>query len=90
MTSPQSKGLPVELSRYEFERLYAFVYDTTSSVNSMGAKQLQQTNRLHEIQETLDTHSGRLDRIEANQARQNQKLEAILEQLRGAQPTSAQ
>jgi hypothetical protein len=89
MISPQSKGLPVELSRYEFERLYAFVHDTTTRVNSIGGKQLQQTNRLHEIQETLDTHSGRLDRIEANQTRQNQKLEAILDQLRGAEPASA-
>ncbi len=87
MTSPQGTGAPVELSRYEFERLYAFVHDTTTRINSIGGKQLQQTNRLHEIQETLDTQTGRLDRIEANQGRQNQKLEAILERL---QPASTQ
>jgi septal ring factor EnvC (AmiA/AmiB activator) len=76
--------LPVELSRHEFERLYAFVYDTTAAVNKLGAGEQQFQNRLHEIQDTLDTLSGRLDRLETNQGRQNKKLEEILDLLQPA------
>jgi hypothetical protein len=38
---------PVELSRYEFERLYAFVNVTATTVSAIS-------DRLHEIQRTLD------------------------------------
>lgn len=38
---------PVELSRYEFERLYAFVNVTATTVSSIGSK-------IIEIQKTLD------------------------------------
>ena len=38
---------PVELSRYEFERLYAFVNVTATTVSAISG-------RLLEIQQTLD------------------------------------
>lgn len=73
---------PVELSRHEFERLYAFVHDTTVSMHKLGAKEKQHTLRLHEIQDALYTVSGRLDCVETSLARQNQKLAVILDLLR--------
>jgi septal ring factor EnvC (AmiA/AmiB activator) len=85
MTSPESPEAPVALTRHEFERLHAFLHSTSTSIHSIGGRQHQQTNRLHEIQQALDIHSGRLDRIEDNQGRQNQKLETIIELLREPQ-----
>jgi septal ring factor EnvC (AmiA/AmiB activator) len=49
-------------------------------------------NRLEELQQTLDLHNGRLDRIEDNQRRQFDQLSAqmaeILGVLRGSAPVA--
>jgi hypothetical protein len=50
-------------------------------LNALQGQQHRLTSRVEEVQQTLDLHGGRLDRIEDNQRRQSEQLAGLSDQL---------
>ena len=67
--------------RHDIEDLYELQSSANATLTKIGGSQLRLTNRVDEVQQTLDLHGGRLDRIEDNQRRQSQQLDGLAEQL---------
>jgi hypothetical protein len=75
---------------HDLDDLYELVSQVNASQTRMAGVLLRHNNRFEELQQTLDLHGGRLDRIEDNQSRQFEHLSAqmaeILGVLRGPAP----
>ncbi|MBA2323810.1 MAG: hypothetical protein M3Z25_04005 [Actinomycetota bacterium] len=67
--------------RHDVEDLYQLQASANATLSKIGGSQLRLTNRVDEVQQTLDLHGGRLDRIEDNQRRQSQQLDGFATQL---------
>ena len=77
MASPESsQSREFRQMRHDVDDIYALLDATSTAVNTVSATQRRHTNRLDEIQQSLDLQTGRLDRIEDNQRQ-------ILDLLRG-------
>lgn len=67
--------------RHDIEDLYALQTTANDVLNTLQGQQRRLTNRVEDVQQTLDLHGGRLDRIEDNQRRQTEQLAALSDQL---------
>ena len=67
--------------RHDIEDLYALQTTANDALNTLQGQQRRLTNRVEDVQQTLDLHGGRLDRIEDNQRRQTEQLAALSDQL---------
>jgi hypothetical protein len=77
MASPESsQSREFRQMRHDVDDIYALLDTTSTAVTTVSATQRRHTNRLEEIQQSLDLQTGRLDRIEDNQRQ-------ILDLLRG-------
>jgi septal ring factor EnvC (AmiA/AmiB activator) len=59
----------VRQTRHDLDDLYELMSQVDQSKTRAAGILLRHNNRLEELQQTLDLHSGRLDRIEDNQRR---------------------
>jgi septal ring factor EnvC (AmiA/AmiB activator) len=55
--------------RHDLDDLYELMSQVDASQTRMAGVLLRHNNRFEELQQTLDLHGGRLDRIEDNQRR---------------------
>jgi small-conductance mechanosensitive channel len=71
--------------RHDLDDLYELMSQVDQSQTRAAGILLRHNNRLEELQQTLDLHSGRLDRIEDNQRRmadsQRQQFEHLSAQM---------
>ncbi len=66
----------VNQMRHDLDDLYELMSQVNNSQTRISGVLLRHNNRFEELQQTLDLHSGRLDRIEDNQRRQFEHLSA--------------
>jgi chromosome segregation ATPase len=66
--------------RHDLDDLYELVSQGQARITGTL---MRHHNRLEELQQTLDLHNGRLDRIEDNQRRQSERLDGIVGRLTG-------
>lgn len=66
----------VNQMRHDLDDLYELMSQVNNSQTRISGVLLRHNNRFEELQQTLDLHSGRLDRIEDNQRRQFKHLSA--------------
>jgi len=69
--------------RHDIEDLYALQTAANDSLNTVNGQQRRLASRVEEVQQTLDLHGGRLDRIEDNQRQQSGRLDRIEDHLTG-------
>ena len=69
--------------RHDVDDVYDLLSTTDKTLGTVWAVQRRHGNRLDEIQQTLDLHSGRLDRMEDNQRRQAEGLDRLEKRLDG-------
>jgi len=69
--------------RHDIEDLYALQTAANDSLNTVNGQQRRLASRVEEVQQTLDLHGGRLDRIEDNQRQQSGRLDRIEDHLAG-------
>jgi archaellum component FlaC len=67
--------------RHDFEDLYDLQTAANDSLNKINGRHQRLVSRVEEVQQTLDLHGGRLDRIEDNQRRQSEQLVGLSDQL---------
>jgi len=67
--------------RHDIEDLYALQTTANDALNTLNGQQRRLTNRVDEVQQTLDLYGGRFDRIENNQRRQSEQLADLSDQL---------
>jgi len=60
--------------RNDVDDSYELLKDLQDSLIKVSSTQRLQGNRLHEIQQSVDLQSGRLNRMEDNQRRQGERL----------------
>lgn len=87
-TLPQVSAQPdlphkVRQIRHDLDDLYELMSQVDQSQTRAAGILLRHNNRLEELQQTLDLHSGRLDRIEDNQRRQFEHLSAQVAEILG-------
>ena len=63
--------------RHDPDDLYELMSQVDASQTRMAGVLLRHNNRFEELQQTLDLHGGRLDRIEDNQRRMDGRLDAV-------------
>ena len=64
MTAPQSPdSREFRQMRHDVDDVYDLLSTTDKTLGTVWAVQRRHGNRLDEIQQTLDLHSGRLDRM---------------------------
>lgn len=68
--------------RHNLDDLYKLVSQGQARITGTL---MRHHNRLEELQQTLDLHNGRLDRIEDNQRRQSERLDQIEGRLEGVE-----
>jgi len=102
MTDPADLPRRLGQLRHDVDDVYELLDATNEKLVAVADIQQRHSNRLDEIQRTLDLQTGRmgrvegrldgvegrLDRIEHAQRQQGEKLDAILNLLRSDQPTS--
>ncbi len=70
---------------HDLDDLYELMSQVNSSQTRISGVLLRHNNRFEELQQTLDLHSGRLDRIEDNQRRlednQNRQFDHLSAQM---------
>lgn len=71
----------VAQARHDIEDLYALQTTANDVLNTLQGQQRRLASRVEEVQQTLDLHGGRLDRIEDNQRRQSEQLAGLSDQL---------
>ena len=67
--------------RHDIDDLYALQTTANNALNTLTGQQRRLANRVDEVQQTLDLHGGRLDRIQDNQRRQSEQLAELSDQL---------
>jgi chromosome segregation ATPase len=67
--------------RHDIEDLYDLQTAANDSLNKINGRHQRLVSRVEEVQQTLDLHGGRLDRIEDNQRRQSEQLVGLSDQL---------
>lgn len=60
--------------RNDVDDSYELLKSLGDSINRVSSRQRLHDNRFGELQQTLDIHTGRLDRMEDNQRRQGERL----------------
>ena len=84
MASPEgSRGF--RQMRHDLDDVYALLDTTNTAVSSISATQRRHTNRLEEVQQSLDLQSGRMDRVEDNQRQQGERLGRVEGRLGGVE-----
>jgi len=63
--------------RNDVDDSYALLESVAKSINTISATQRRHSNRLEEVQQSLDLQAGRLDRMEDNQRQQAGRLERV-------------
>lgn len=70
--------------RHDLDDLYELMSQVDQSQTRTAGVLQRHNNRFEELQQTLDLHGGRLDRIEDNQRRQFDLLSAQMAEILGA------
>lgn len=63
--------------RHDVDDVYELLDGIQKSITTLSTTQRRHTNRLEEIQQSLDLHNGRLDRIDDTQRRGLDRLTAL-------------
>ena len=75
MASPEpADGREFRQMRHDVDDVYGLLEGVDRSITTISATQRRHSNRLEEIQQSLDLQSGRLDRIEDVQRKQTERL----------------
>ncbi|MGH3771438.1 MAG: hypothetical protein ACRDRW_08600 [Pseudonocardiaceae bacterium] len=77
MTAQPDLPHKVRQIRHDLDDLYELVSQVDQGQTRAAGILLRHNNRFEELQQTLDVHSGRLDRIEDAQRRQFERLDRI-------------
>lgn len=89
MASPEGRREFRQL-RHDVDDVYALLDATSTAVSTISATQRRHTNRLEEVQQSLDLQSGRMDRVEDNQRQQGERLGRVEGRLERIEETQQQ
>ena len=84
MASPEGRR-EFRQMRHDVDDIYALLDATSAAVSTISATQRRHTNRLEEVQQSLDLQSGRMDRVEDNQRQQGERLGRVEGRLGGVE-----
>jgi len=74
MAAPDPESREFRQVRHDVDDVYGLLEGVDKSITTISATQRRHSNRLEEIQQSLDLQSGRLDRIEDVQRKQTERL----------------
>ena len=84
MASPEGRR-EFRQMRHDVDDIYALLDATSAAVSTISATQRRHSNRLEEVQQSLDLQSGRMDRVEDNQRQQGERLGRVEGRLGGVE-----